>query len=113
MNIGFWSCIMSAPLFAIFAVIFTIKKGKAANLIAGFNALPGREQEMYDKDRLVLDMRNDFIIWTVIMVLGAVCAFLTTDYIAIAAYGLWLVLLFKDMHMDARKAYKKYLKKES
>lgn len=113
MNIGFFACIIIVPVFAVLIVIFTIMKGRAAGLIAGFNAIPKREQEMYDKDRIVFDIRNDVIVWTVIMVLGAIGSLLTTDYFAIAAYGLWIVLLVKYIHIDERKAYRKYLKKES
>ncbi len=112
MNMGFFACIMMVPLFALIAVVFAVMKGRAAGLIAGFNGLPKREQELYDKDRIVLDMRNDCIIWTVIMVLGAVGSLLTNAYFAIVAYGLWFMLLFKDIHIDTRKAYRKYLKED-
>lgn len=110
MNTGFFACIIMVPLFALIAIVFAVMKGKAAGLIAGFNGLPKREQELYDKDRIVLDMRNAVIIWTVVMVLGAIGSLIISAYFAIVAYGLWFILLFKDMHIDTRKAYRKYLK---
>ena len=51
MNIGFWACMILVPFFAIMALIFYTGKEKAAMLIAGFNALPKKEQAEKDKNK--------------------------------------------------------------
>ncbi len=43
------------------------------------------------------------------MLIGAVLSFFITPYMAIPAYVIWLVLFFKEVHLDARKAFEKYL----
>ena len=110
MNIGFWSCIVLVPIFALMGIVFGILKGKSAKLVSGFNTLPKEEQERYDKEYLARDMRNSCFLWTGIMLAGAVLSCLVTSYMAIGAYIIWLIMFFKDVHMDARKTFEKYLK---
>lgn len=94
---------------ALLAVAFGIMKENAAKFVAGFNDLPKKEQEQYDKARMIKDMRNDFIIWTVVMLVGAIGSYVVSSFVAIIAYVIWLILFFKDFHWDARKAFAKYL----
>lgn len=111
MNIGFYSCIVVVPCFMLMALIFGIMKEKGAKLISGFNGLSKEEQDLYDKARMVKDMRNSLVLWTVIMLIGAVGSYFITGYFAVAAYVIWLVLFFKDVHIDEKKAFAKYLLK--
>ena len=110
MNIGFWSCMMLVPFFALFALIFYIGKEKATGLLAGFNNLPEKERALYDRARMAKDSAGDFAVWALIMFIGALVSQWISPY-AIVAYVVWVVLLFKDMHLDARKAFEKYLLK--
>ena len=71
--------------------------------------LPKAEQELYDKARISKDMRNSCFIWTSVMAAGALASWLLTTYAFIPAYIIWIILFFRDFHIDARKAYKKYL----
>lgn len=41
---------------------------------------------------------------------GAICSYFISMYIAIVAYLIWLVLFFKEVHLDAEKAFEKYKK---
>lgn len=111
MNIGFWSCMMFVPFFAVFALIFYIGKEKVTGLLAGFNNLPEKERALYDRARMAKDSARDFAVWALIMFIGALVSQWISQYAAIVAYVVWLVLLFKDMHLDARKAFEKYLLK--
>lgn len=111
MNIGFWLCIILAPFFAVLALIFYIGKEKATRLLAGFNSLPEKERALYDRARMAKDSARDFLVWTLVMLVGALAAQCITPYAAVVAYVVWFVLLFKDMHLDARKAFGKYLRK--
>lgn len=111
MNVGFWMCIILVPFFVIIALVFYIGKEKATCLLAGFNNLPKQERLLYDRARIARDNAKDFLIWAVVMLSGAVGSWLISEYAASLAYLVWLVLLFKDMHLDARKAYEKYLLK--
>ena len=83
-------------------------KGKATFLISGFNTLPKAERATYDQDRLALDSTKNLLVWTAVMVIGALaCAFICR-WIFIIAYIVWFVLVFKDFKLDARKAFAKY-----
>ena len=93
------------------ALIFFIGKEKATGLLAGFNNLPKKEQAQYDRARMAKDTARDFAVWAVIMLAGTMASWLISQYAAFLAYLVWIVLLCKDIHMDARKAYRKYLLK--
>ena len=112
MNIGFHMCIILVPCFLILAVIFAIMKGNAAKLISGFNCMPKAEQDKYDKARIVKDMRNDMLKWSAVMLAGAAGSYIISGYIAIAAYIVWLIMFFKNVHIDEQKAFKKYRLKD-
>lgn len=102
-------CIALGSGFALLTLVFEIMKENAAKLVAGFNDLPKKEQERYDKARMIKDMRNDFIIWTIVMLVGAIGSYVVSSFVAIIAYIIWLILFFKNFHWDARKAFAKYL----
>lgn len=110
MNMGFWCCIVLVPGFAATGLWFGIRKEKSARFVSGFNSLPKREQERYDKALLARDMRNTSFLWAGIMLTGALAS-LISPYFAIAAYISWVIVFFKDVHMDPHKAFEKYLMK--
>lgn len=109
MNIGFWMCVILVPCFAVMALIFGIWKEKSARFISGFNTMPAEEQNLYDKAYMARDMRNSCVLWTLLMLAGAAGSYAVSGYMAMAAYIIWLALFFKDVHLDAHKAFRKYL----
>ena len=111
MNIGDWCCICVIPGFVLVGVLFGIGKERAARFISGFNMLPNKEQELYDKAYMARDIRNSCFLWAGIMAIGALLSWLLTAYMAIGAYVVWGILFFRDVHVDAHKAFEKYLKK--
>ena len=42
------------------------------------------------------------------MLAGAVLSYFVSPYMAIPAFVIWGVLFFRDIHLDARKAFEKY-----
>lgn len=111
MRIGFWMCFVLVPCFVIPGLLFAVLKEKAAKFVSGFNTLPKAEQDLYDRAYLARDMRNDFFLWSLIMLIGALGSLFLTAYAAVLAYVLWLILFFKNVHLDAHKAFAKYLYK--
>lgn len=111
MNIGFWLCGILVIPFAMIGVLFAIFKEKAAQFVSGFNSLSKEEQALYDKAYISRDVRNQCFTWAVIMLIGAVLSYFFTPYMAIPAFGIWLVLFFKNVHFDPHKAFEKYLLK--
>lgn len=110
MNTGFFACAVSCLLFLLSALVFTILKGKAAILISGFNTLPKQERALYDKEKMSRDQRNAFLLWAVILGIGAVASYFVSGYMAFAAFLLWLLVFFRDVHLDEEKAFGKYRK---
>ncbi len=108
MNIGFYSCLALAVIFGIMTLIFKVLGKKATILIGGFNSLPKDQRELYDTEQMGKDQRNAMLLWTIIMTAGAVLSYLVSQYTAIAAFGIWLIVFFKDVHMDTEKAFGKY-----
>lgn len=108
-NLGFYFCVIMIPVFGTISFIFAVCKEKAVRLLSGFNTLPEGEQEQYDKVRMAKDERNNFFLWGMIMAVGAAGS-LIWPYAAALAYCLWLILFFKEVRLDARKAFGKYKK---
>ena len=108
MNIGFYFCGILVIPFAAIGVLFAILKEKAAALVSGFNLLPKKEQAMYDRAHISRDIRNQCFVWAAIMLSGAALSYFVSAYMAIPAFVVWLILFFRDVHLDARKAFEKY-----
>lgn len=111
MNQGVWICIILVPGFLIFGILFAVFKEKSVKFVAGFNFFSEEEQKKYDKAYIARDLRNSFFIWSAVMLAGAILSLLITPYSAIAAYIIWGVLFFRDLHIDLHKAFEKYLLK--
>lgn len=103
-------CLVLAVPFAIMTVIFALLKEKGAMLISGFNTLSAEEREKYDKIKMSIDMRNSFFLWFGIILLGAILSFFFSKYYAIISILIWIILFFKNVHLDPDKAFGKYKK---
>lgn len=108
MNIGFFACIILGIFFAFITIIFSLLGDKAANLISGFNSLTQEQRNNYDKKAMSKDQKNSMLIWTVIMLVGALFSYIISQYVAIIAFIVWLIVFLKDVHMDTKKAFGKY-----
>ncbi|MBD9052463.1 MAG: DUF3784 domain-containing protein [Holdemanella biformis] len=107
MNIGFVACIILAVLFLVLGIIFALLKEKGAYFVSGFRTL--NHPEKYDKAYIFLDMRNQCFTYALILFLGAILSYYISAIIAIPTYVLWGILFFKSVHLDAEKAFEKYL----
>ena len=110
MNIGFIVCGGACLLFLLLTLIFTIFKEKSVMLISGFNTMQKEKRELYDKEKLSKDHRNIFLIWAIIQGIGAILAYYISQYIAIIAFIIWLIVFFKDVHLAEEKAFGMYKK---
>ena len=107
MNIGFVACIVLAILFLLMGIIFSLLKEKGAKYVSGFSTL--NHPEKYDKASISLDMRNQCFTYALILFLGAILSYFISAIIAIPTYIIWGVVFFKSVHLDAEKAFEKYL----
>lgn len=108
MKAGSMACYVMAMIFYVIAFIFVIKKEKAAGLISGFNSLPKEEQKNYDTARMVLDMRADVQTWATLFLFGGVITYMVSQWLTIAVFAIWFYLFFKQVKLDAHKAFEKY-----
>jgi hypothetical protein len=83
-------------------------KEKGALLISGLNSLSKEERAKYDLAKCSKDQRNAFLLWALILGVGTVFSYCLTQYLAILFVAIWLVLFFKDVHLDVEKAFGKY-----
>lgn len=111
MNVGAWLCGVLVLPFALVGVLFAIGKEKAAKFVSGFNSLSDKKQDRYDKAYLSRDIRNQCFLWSVLMLAGTLLSLFLTQYMAIPTFVIWLVLFFKDVHLDPEKGFEKYLLK--
>ncbi len=108
MNIGFYACLILAIIFGILTLVFFLLKEKGTKLISGFNSLHKCEQELYDIEKMSKDQRKSMFIWTIIMCVGALFSLFISQYLAIIAFVVWLIVFFRDVHFDTDKAFGKY-----
>ena len=108
MNIGAFLCAIMAIVFLIFALILAILKEKGAMIISGFNTLPKEQREKYDKHKISKDMRNMLFIWGLLYIIGGILSYILTQYIAIICFVIWIILFFREVHLDTEKAFSKY-----
>lgn len=107
MNVGFVACIILAVLFLIIGIVFALLKEKGAKYVSGFRTLNHPEKQ--DKASISLDIRNQCFTYSLILFLGAILSYFISAIIAIPTYVLWGILFFKSVHLDAEKAFEKYL----
>ena len=72
MNIGAWMCGVLVISFAAIGLLFGLFKEKATKCVAGFNTFSEKEQAMYDRAAISLDIRNQCFLWSAIMLAGTV-----------------------------------------
>ncbi len=106
--LGFYACIIMVPCFWLLALFFALGRERAADWLSGFHSLPEEERAKYDRARMARDERNASLLWGAVMLLGALGARWITGWAALAAYGVWLALFFRDVHWDIEKAFGKY-----
>jgi hypothetical protein len=103
------TCKWAGIIFGVTALLFAVLREKGAMLIAGFNTMPKEKRELYDKKRMSRDQRNAFALWAVILEAGGILSDLTmSQNAAILAIIIWLVLFFREVHVDEEKAFGKY-----
>ena len=107
MNVGFMACITLAVLFLVLGIMFALLKEKGAYFVSGFRTL--NHPEKYDKAYISRDMRNQCFIYFVILSIGAILSYFISAVISIPTYIIWAIVFFKSVHLDAEKAFEKYL----
>lgn len=53
-------------------------------------------------------MRNSFLIWSIILLFGAITSYFINEYFATFSMIIWVILFIKDVHIDPEKAFDKY-----
>ncbi len=112
MNVGAIACGIFCLLFGGLALLFTCLGSKAAHLASGFDNLPKQEQDCYDTRRLSQDYRNQFLLWAAVFGVGGIVCWIFTPWLALPTFLLWLVLFFKGVHLDEKKAFAPYRYRE-
>lgn len=111
MNTSAIICLLMAVTFLLLTLVFALLKEKGAMLISGFNTLPKGQREQYDSLRMSKDMRNTLLLWTLLFTAGGLLSYHLPVYktlILILVIITWLILLFREIHFDAEKAFGKY-----
>lgn len=105
-------CAALGILFFILGVVFALLKEKGAMLISGFNTLPKEKQKLYDRARMSRDQKNMCFLWAAVFAAGGIASAFLSPYCAGIAFLIWLVLFFREVHLDAEKAFQKYKMQE-
>lgn len=54
------------------------------------------------------DYRKFMLIWIVILLIGAIGSYYISPYCSVLAFIIWLIIFFKDVHLNEEKAFGKY-----
>ncbi|MEG2374520.1 MAG: DUF3784 domain-containing protein [Niameybacter sp.] len=106
----FYACLSLSVIFLIIAGLLMILGVKGAILIGGFNTFSKNEKALYDESKLVKGVRNSFLLWALILGIGAVLSYVVSQYLGGISFIIWIIVFFKDFHWDAKEAFKKYKK---
>lgn len=98
-------------IFTVLGIIFMILKDKACILISGYNTKTKKEREEYDEVRLSKDESKFFFKCAFIYFIGATTALFFNKICLGIAFLVWIIYLFKNIHLNQEKAFDKYKNK--
>ena len=107
-----WSIIalVMSGIFGLLGMIFLILKEKACVLISGYNFKTKEERAGYDEVRLSKDERNFFFRCAIIYLIGSVISIFIGAVSFWITFAVWIIYVFKNVHLDEEKAFGKYKK---
>ena len=108
MNIGTITCIAFVILFTFILSIFYILGEKSTTLISGFNLKSKDEREKYDVEKMIKDYKKAIFIWIFVLLIGSIASYYISQYCSIITFIIWVIIFFKDVHLDEEKAFGKY-----
>lgn len=97
-------------LFFIIRLIFTYFKDKACILISDYNFKSKKQCKQYDEKQLSTDTRNQCFLYSLIFLRGSITTYLINSYCFWITLVIWLVIFFKRVHFNDKKAFGKYQK---
>lgn len=106
-HIGTIICLAMAGMMLLCALPFHLGGPKMARFVSGFNMFSPKEREQYDQAAICRDIRDLYLKLFKVMLIGAALSLLS-QWTVLAAFGVWLVLFFKEVKLDYRKAFEKY-----
>lgn len=101
-------CLLMAALFLTLAAVFAARKGKAADLVAGFNSLTDSQKARYDREAIARDYRDWMRLMGEVYLLGAALAHWLGWIAFTLATAAMLISCGTQMHIDWEKAFEKY-----
>ena len=107
-----FACLILACMFAVLWYFFSLLKGKAAIFISGFNSFSKEKREQYDTDRMVKEQADSFALWTVVLLAGVILGLTVHACCSAFLFVAWVLLFFKDVHLDADEAFEKYRRED-
>lgn len=108
LNIEVIVCLVFVIIFTVILCVFSILGKNATILISGFNLKSKEEREKYDIEEMIKDYKKSMLIWIVIFFIGAIGSYYISKYFSIISFVIWLIIFFKDVHLDEEKAFGKY-----
>lgn len=106
---GTISCFTFSVFMLTISIFFALGKEKAARFISGFSSYPKEKRVLYNQRLMSKDMAILYFQLAMIMVIGSIVSFIN-QYLCIGAFIAWILLFFKNVHLDEDKAFAKYKK---
>lgn len=103
-------CLTGAIIFGLLALIFAIIKEKGAKFLPEFKKIPKSEIEKYDIKKMSLDIRDEFINWAGILLIGSVLSHSIDSIYGIIAFFLWLIIFIVKLFSSSKSNLEKYKK---
>lgn len=87
-------------------------QGKGSDFYLWLQFLFQRKREKYDMDRMVKDQADSFALWTVVLFAGFILGLTVHAFCSAFLFVTWVLLFFKDVHLDADEAFEKYRRED-
>ena len=98
---------LTDPLFRISGVC---NKEKGAKFYPGYKKIPQNELEKYDKKQMSIEIRDEFVVWAGILLIGVfLSAFIDVIY-GIIAFILWLIIFIVKLFSSSKDNLEKHKK---
>lgn len=103
-------CLIGTIIFGLLALIFVIIKDKGAKFSPEYKKIPKNEVKKYNIKKMSLDIRDEFINWAGILLIGTLLSYFIDGIYGIIAFTLWFIIFIVKLFSNSKDNLEKYKK---
>lgn len=103
-------CLLGTIIFGLLALVFAMIKEKGAKFSPEYKKIPKNEIKKYDIKKMSLDIRDEFINWAGILLIGTLLSYFIDDIYGIIAFCLLIIIFLVKFLSNSKNNLEKYKK---